>query len=279
MLTGTLAYGINMPCRSVIFVGDHIFLNALQFRQMSGRAGRRGFDTLGHVIFMHVPQRKCASLLVSPVPQLHGNFPLTVTLALRALTLQEEACQDPDITNDLLRLLQKPFFASEDPSLGQKMQHLFSYAVLYLQQQVMLNSTGQACEFAGMASHLFWAEPSNYAFVTLLRKGIFHGICQDMGRLVEQPGASVPDKVARQILLIMSHLFERVLLVRSAKQDEAVRQSPSRYVSEHNMQQVHACCMLLLASPRASNRLANAASARLLQTAQNQVWQLREALK
>lgn len=219
-----------MPCRTVIFVGDHIFLNALQFRQMSGRAGRRGFDSLGHVIFMHVPQRKCASLLVSPVPQLHGNFPLSVTLALRALTLQQEAPQDADVTNDLLRLLQRPFFASTDPNLGQKMQHLFSYSLVYLQQQVMLNSKGQACEFAGMASHLFWAEPSNYAFVTLLRKGVFHDICQDVERLQlgGQSGVSVPDKVADQVLLVMSHLFERVRLVRSAKQDAAIKESPSR---------------------------------------------------
>ena len=224
-----------MPCRTVIFVGDHIFLNALQFRQMSGRAGRRGFDSLGHAIFMHVPQRKCASLLVSPVPQLHGNFPLSVTLALRAFTLQQEAPQDADITNDLLRLLQRPFFASTDPSLGQKMQHLFSYSLVYLQQQVMLNSKGQACEFAGMASHLFWAEPSNYAFVTLLRKGVFHEICCDVERLqlVGQSGVSVPDKVAGQVLLVMSHLFERVRLVRSARQDAAIKESPSRSALWH----------------------------------------------
>ena len=114
---GTLAYGINMPCRTVAFAGDHIFLNSLQFRQMTGRAGRRGFDTLGHVIFWAVPPRKCASLLISPVPKLHGNFPLSVTLTLRLLALHSAASGDSQLQNDLLRLLQRPFYAAEDPQM------------------------------------------------------------------------------------------------------------------------------------------------------------------
>ena len=226
VLAGTLAYGINMPCRTVAFAGDHIFLNSLQFCQMSGRAGRRGYDTLGHVIFMNVPQRKVESLMVSPVPQLHGSFPLSVTLVLRALTLQGAASYDLEVTNDMLRLLQKPFFASEDPRLGQKMKHLFSFGLGYLRQQNMLNGMGQACGFAGMASHLFWSEPSNYAFATLLRKRVFHSICENEAGLpaAQQSDGAVPPDLAIKILLIMSHLFERV---RSAT---APQQSSSKQV-------------------------------------------------
>ncbi len=233
MLTGTLAYGINMPCRTVAFAGDHIFLNSLQFCQMSGRAGRRGYDTLGHVIFMNVPQRKVESLMVSPVPQLHGNFPLSVTLALRALTLQGAATHDSEVANDMLRLLQKPFYASEDPSLGQKMKHLFSFALVYLRQQNMLNGVGQACGFAGMATHLFWSEPSNYAFATLLRKRVFHTICERTAglRAAQETGGAVPETLAVEILQIMSHLFERVRLVRSAAQDAELQQATSRSVT------------------------------------------------
>lgn len=196
---------------------------------MSGRAGRRGYDTLGHVIFMEVPKHKVASLMVSPVPQLHGNFPLSVTLALRALTLQGAVTHDPEVINDLLRLLQKPFYASEDPSLDQKMKHLCSYALVYLRQQLMLNSTGQAYGFAGLATHMFWSEPSNYAFVTLLRKRVFHTICESAPGF--QQNTQAYGDVVKQILLVMSHLFERVRLVRSAAQDAAIQGSPSRSVS------------------------------------------------
>lgn len=62
--TGTLAFGINMPTRTVVFAGDHLFLSALQYRQMAGRAGRRGFDLLGCVVYFGIGERKIRSLMV-----------------------------------------------------------------------------------------------------------------------------------------------------------------------------------------------------------------------
>ena len=52
--TGTLAVGINMPTKTSVFVGDAVYLNAMNFRQMAGRAGRRGFDLRGHIVFMGI---------------------------------------------------------------------------------------------------------------------------------------------------------------------------------------------------------------------------------
>ncbi|CAD7968229.1 unnamed protein product [Amoebophrya sp. A25] len=66
--TGTLALGINMPCRSVVFTGNDVELTGLMFRQMAGRSGRRGFDLLGNVIFWGMPFEKISQLVASDLP-------------------------------------------------------------------------------------------------------------------------------------------------------------------------------------------------------------------
>lgn len=55
--TETLAAGINMPARTTVISSlskrtdlGHRLLTASEFLQMSGRAGRRGMDTIGHVV-------------------------------------------------------------------------------------------------------------------------------------------------------------------------------------------------------------------------------------
>lgn len=59
--TETFAVGVNMPARSVIFTemskfteGGKRSLNTAEYKQMSGRAGRRGLDTLGTVIILPI---------------------------------------------------------------------------------------------------------------------------------------------------------------------------------------------------------------------------------
>uniref|UniRef100_A0ACB8E7Y3 ATP-dependent RNA helicase ddx60 n=1 Tax=Sphaerodactylus townsendi TaxID=933632 RepID=A0ACB8E7Y3_9SAUR len=89
--TSTLALGINMPCKSVVFLQDSVYLDALNFRQMSGRAGRRGQDLIGNVFFYGIPLPKVQKLMKSNVPELRGQFPLSITLVLRLMLLTAKA--------------------------------------------------------------------------------------------------------------------------------------------------------------------------------------------
>lgn len=59
--TETFAVGINMPTKTVLFVGFHKYdsdkggrriLRTDEYIQMAGRAGRRGKDTIGHVFYI-----------------------------------------------------------------------------------------------------------------------------------------------------------------------------------------------------------------------------------
>jgi replicative superfamily II helicase len=76
--TGSLALGINTPCRTTIFAGDSPYLNAMMYRQMSGRAGRRGFDLRGNVIFYGLAMSKVKRLLLSRLPDIACDPPVTI---------------------------------------------------------------------------------------------------------------------------------------------------------------------------------------------------------
>jgi len=52
----SLAYGVNFPTRSVIILGskDNEEISVLKGQQMSGRSGRRGYDTQGNIIYYRI---------------------------------------------------------------------------------------------------------------------------------------------------------------------------------------------------------------------------------
>jgi len=65
-----LAYGVNMPFRSCIFCGDMgPALTPLIAQQMQGRAGRRGMDVQGNIIYlgMEVSERSERALMKTSI--------------------------------------------------------------------------------------------------------------------------------------------------------------------------------------------------------------------
>ncbi|MBW3078713.1 DEAD/DEAH box helicase [Bifidobacterium simiiventris] len=93
--TETLALGINMPARCVVveklekFDGTgHVQLTPGEFTQLTGRAGRRGIDTIGHAIVVDhrgfIPAT-AAALSSKRVYPLHSSFRPTFNMAVNLL--------------------------------------------------------------------------------------------------------------------------------------------------------------------------------------------------
>ena len=59
--TSTLSTGINLPAKAVIFKEPYIgrdLMESAKYKQMSGRAGRTGFDSRGDSIMVCKPELK-----------------------------------------------------------------------------------------------------------------------------------------------------------------------------------------------------------------------------
>jgi ATP-dependent RNA helicase HelY len=93
--TETLAAGINMPARSTEITAiskrtneGHRLLNPNEFLQMSGRAGRRGMDTVGHVVVVRTPFNtaiEVGKIASSGADALNSQFTPTYSMVLNLL--------------------------------------------------------------------------------------------------------------------------------------------------------------------------------------------------
>ncbi|PWY75483.1 DEAD/DEAH box helicase [Aspergillus heteromorphus CBS 117.55] len=199
--TGTLALGINMPCKTVVFSGDSVFLTALGFRQAAGRAGRRGFDFLGNVVFQGVSHSKVSRLLSSKLPSLNGHFPITTSLVLRLLILLHESGQSPFAVKAINSILSCPRIYLGGPESKHTVLHHLRFSIEYLRRNHLLDSSGVPLNFAGTISHLYYTENSSFAFHALLSSGYFHRLCRNINKY--------PTQITRTLMLVLSHLFGR----------------------------------------------------------------------
>lgn len=190
-----------MPCKTVIFSGDSVFLTALNFRQAAGRAGRRGFDMLGNVVFHGVSLSKIHTLLSSRLPDLNGHFPITTTLVLRLFTLLHSSENSRFAVRCVNALLSQPrlYLGGEDAKMT--VLHHLRFSIEYLRRQHLLDSQGVPLNFAGAVSHLYFTENAAFTFHALLKDGYFHEICAKFD--------DNPEAVKRELMLTMAHLFGR----------------------------------------------------------------------
>ncbi|KAK7972419.1 DEAD/DEAH box helicase [Apiospora saccharicola] len=202
--TGTLALGINMPCKTVVFTGDSVFLTALNYHQGSGRAGRRGFDMLGNVVFHGLAPHRALEVMSAKLPDLRGQFPTSVTLILRLFQLLHGTENCEYATNAVHSLLTQTRLYLGGPKAQMSIHHHLRFSIDYLRRQQLISEKGLPLNFSGLISHLYFTENAVFALHCLLKEGYFHQLCSGVGK-----SAFRQKIVMEEIVLVLAHLFCR----------------------------------------------------------------------
>jgi len=172
-----VALGVHMPTKTVAFVKDSIQLDALQYRQSSGRAGRRGFDVQGNVVFIDIPISKIRHLTISAIPNIQTHFPTSVTFLMRLLYLYTNAEDKKDAINRSLIVLQCPFNAQSSVThhlIDIQIRYHYLHTLDFLYRLNLINNQGDLIGLAGFITHLHEFEPSNILFTYLMDRQLFH---------------------------------------------------------------------------------------------------------
>ncbi|KAA8894290.1 hypothetical protein FN846DRAFT_923075 [Sphaerosporella brunnea] len=209
--TGTLALGINMPCKTVIFAGDSVYLTALNFRQAAGRAGRRGFDLLGNVVFHNIALPKAQRLISSRLPSLIGHFPICTSLVLRLFILLHNSKQSEHAKKCINSLLTQPRLILGSDSFKEQMLHHLRFSIEFLRRQQLVGPDGTPLNFAGLITHMYYHEDSAFALHAVLCSKYLHKLCQG----IHTPGRR--ERICREIMLILSNIFLRKPLSKDSK--------------------------------------------------------------
>jgi hypothetical protein len=176
-------------------------LTALNFRQAAGRAGRRGFDLLGNVIFHGIPRHKAYQLMSSRLPDLNGHFPITTSLVLRLFILLHNSKESPYAARAINSLLSQPRINFGSVESKDKVLHHLRFSIEYLRRQGLIGRHGEPIRLASSIAHLYYTENSAFAFHALLRAGYFEELCKQHRKNTE--------KKLRTLMIVLAHLFGR----------------------------------------------------------------------
>eukprot|EP01054_Gregarina_sp_Poly1_P009576 Gregarina_sp_Poly_1__9575@NODE_604_length_7213_cov_176_066331_g464_i0_p1_GENE_NODE_604_length_7213_cov_176_066331_g464_i0NODE_604_length_7213_cov_176_066331_g464_i0_p1_ORF_typecomplete_len2087_score368_84DEAD/PF00270_29/1_3e20ResIII/PF04851_15/4_6e12Helicase_C/PF00271_31/8_2e03Helicase_C/PF00271_31/6_8e06DUF5087/PF17006_5/0_095AAA_19/PF13245_6/4_8AAA_19/PF13245_6/3_4e02_NODE_604_length_7213_cov_176_066331_g464_i08957155 len=232
----SLSMGVNMPCKTTVFAGDSSLLTPLLFRQTAGRAGRRGFDSLGHVVFWEFPFKKIRRLLCSKLPVLSGGYSVRPTIAVSAMVVSQS--NEAHIVDEFLSAhgnvvatLDKPTLKKIDDS-RQNYKKIFNeplykigapdsikrhlqdnirvslrFAVDLARRLGLLQSDGSEDVFSRAALSIPDDEPGNLFLVYSIIKGVLRKLTKKAPSMLTGGGTEEP--LDEQIVSLLAFTIKR----------------------------------------------------------------------
>jgi superfamily II RNA helicase len=134
--TETFAVGVNMPTRTIVFTelekptdGEKRFLHTAEYKQMSGRAGRRGIDTFGFVIILPLYdfpyKEELKSVMLGKVPHIESKFNINYSFILKIIQSNTKNMDDfingsmfNKDNNNIIQQLQKELIIAQNNISG-----------------------------------------------------------------------------------------------------------------------------------------------------------------
>lgn len=226
--TETFAMGINMPARTVIFdsIRKHDGtqfrnLQAGEYIQMAGRAGRRGLDSTGTVIILckvEVPETTELQLMMLGKAQLlESKFRITYSMILSLLRNKDIRIQD-----FMKRSFSEHKVVREDPIVYENAQKYFE-ALLDQRQKI-------SCSFCASQIDDFYYDSHDYQSI---RSDLFAKLEKNPNFLKSlTPGRIVFIKVYRDPQSV--RLFP-LLLLESFKDSQALALSLDEYLIDEDL--------------------------------------------
>ncbi|CAF1089835.1 unnamed protein product [Adineta steineri] len=145
-----------MPTKTITFVKNSIYFDALRYRQSLDRASHHGFE---------IPLSKIRHLIILVISNIHAHFLTSFVFLMGLFHLCSNTKDSNDAINRSLIALHCPFL-TQSP-----VKHIFIYLFTldFFYRLDLINGQGDSIGLAGLLSHLHYFEPTDLLLVYLIQ--------------------------------------------------------------------------------------------------------------